>query len=188
MCGPWSRDDRRAESFNLLLFFALHDKEALYIEWDYSPWIPHQHNEFFHGLWELGTDQRNMRRAWQKSLKLLGMHYLTGSDYFFLLWKQVKHQLWNKAILVDYVLLTEGEAVIVHDMEPPPQKKTEITREFHAQLITIWKWSEVFHLCKTEQEHKMVDGPGRGWGLVYSCYIFHFITRNYSNHSKTHRI
>ena len=76
-----------------------------------------------------------MRRAWQKSLKLLGMHYLTGSDHFFLLWKQVKHQLWNKTILVDYALLMEGEVVIVHDME----KKTEIAREFHAQLIANLK-------------------------------------------------
>ena len=135
--GLWSRDDRRAESFNLLFFCSSWQGSS--IEWDYSPWIPHQHNEFFHGLWELGTDQCNMRRAWQKSLKLLGIHYLTGSDHFFLLWKQVKHQLWNKAILVDYVLLTEGEAVIVHDME----KKTEIAREFHAQLIANLKveWS-----------------------------------------------
>ena len=41
-----------------------------------------------------------------------------------------------------------------------------IAREFHAQLIAIWKWSEVFHLCKAEPEHKMVDGQGtRGEGL-----------------------
>ena len=50
------------------------------------------------------------------------MHYMTGTDHFFVLWKQVKHQLWKKAIVVDYVLLTEGEAVIVHDMEKKTQK------------------------------------------------------------------
>ena len=36
---------------------------------------------------------------------------------------------------MDYVLLTEGEAVIVHDMEKNP----EIAREFHAQLIANLK-------------------------------------------------
>ena len=41
--------------------------------------------QLFHGLWVLGMDQCIMRRAWQKSLKLLGMHCLTGSDHVFLL-------------------------------------------------------------------------------------------------------
>ena len=67
-----------------------------------------------------------------------------------------------------------------------------IASEFHAELIANLKWSEVFQLCKTEQEHKMVEGLGGRGGAeddyAYNCYFFHFITRNYSNYSKAHRI